>query len=203
MQKLSAADKALQNLGDFLAKRVGETVPKNKDVQRSPETESAVGLMRVNHTGEVAAQALYHGQAVFSREQQTRDNLLTAADEEQEHLDWCEQRVSELGGEVSKLGPFWYWGSYSIGLIAGIAGDRWSLGFVKETEQQVVEHLQGHLGRLPVDDERSRKIVTDMIADEARHAAAAERDGATELPAMVKALMRLSAKFMTTVSYRI
>ena len=159
--------------------------------------------MRVNHTGEVAAQALYHGQAVFSREQQTRDNLLTAADEEQEHLDWCEQRVSELGGEVSKLGPFWYWGSYSIGLIAGIAGDRWSLGFVKETEQQVVEHLQGHLGRLPVDDERSRKIVTDMIADEARHAAAAERDGATELPAMVKALMRLSAKFMTTVSYRI
>ena len=111
--------------------------------------------------------------------------------------------MSELGGEVSKLGPFWYWGSYSIGLIAGIAGDRWSLGFVKETEQQVVEHLQGHLGRLPVDDERSRKIVTDMIADEARHAAAAERDGATELPAMVKALMRLSAKFMTTVSYRI
>jgi len=202
MQDLTKLDQILQNFGNLLANRPSESAQHSGANSRAAN-ETAAALMRVNHTGEVAAQALYHGQAVFSREQQTRRDLLAAADEEQAHLDWCEQRVSELGGEVSKLGPFWYWGSYSIGLIAGMAGDRWSMGFVKETEQQVVEHLEGHLERLPVDDQRSREIVSNMIKDEARHAQDAERAGANELPDTVKALMRLSAKFMTTLSYRI
>lgn len=203
MQNLSSSDRLLQKFGDLLANRTKGEVQRD-DLSAEPFVEdSSVALMRVNHTGEVAAQALYHGQAVFSRDERTRAKLLSAADEEQAHLDWCEQRVGELGGQVSKLGPFWYWGSYSIGLIAGMAGDRWSLGFVKETEEQVVVHLQDHLQRLPVNDERSREIVSNMIVDEARHAEQAEHAGATELPDVIKALMRLSAKFMTTVSHRI
>jgi len=199
LRELSAIDKFLQNCTDVLGSVVASDAPHSGTAK---DAESAA-LMRVNHSGEVAAQALYKGQSVFSRNAATRSQLLAAAAEEQAHLDWCEQRLSELGGEVSKFGPFWYWGSYSIGMIAGLAGDHWSLGFVKETEDQVVEHLQSHLQMLPNDDDRSRQIVTDMIADESRHATEAAHAGAAELPAPVKAMMRATAKIMTTVSYKI
>lgn len=167
------------------------------------DESDAAALMRVNHAGEVAAQALYHGQLVFARDEKMRVHLQDAAADEQAHLDWCAQRVDELGATVSKLGPFWYWGSYSIGVVAGMAGDHWSLGFIKETEEQVVEHLQSHLEKLPHEDLRSREIVSNMITDEARHAENAELAGARELPAVIKQAMRAISKVMTSVSYRI
>jgi len=157
----------------------------------------AAALMRVNHTGEVCAQALYQGQALTARNSAAREALEEAAREETDHLAWTEQRIAELGGRKSLLNPLFYAGSFAIGAAAGALGDRWNLGFLAETERQVVRHLESHLGRLPVDDRKSRAIVVQMQDDEARHATTALRHGGAELPAPVKAAMQASSKVMT------
>ena len=161
----------------------------------------AAGLMRVNHSGEVAAQALYHGQALLARDGSTRDFLLRAAAEEGDHLAWCEQRLTELGSHRSLLNPLWYAGSFAIGAAAAAISDRLSLGFVTETERQVENHLEGHLHSLPADDARSRCIVETMQSEEAGHAAAALAAGAAELPQYVRGAMKLTAGLMTRTAY--
>ena len=163
----------------------------------------AAGLMRVNHCGEVCAQALYQGQALASTNEDLKRRLHAAAREEDDHLAWTESRIHELGGRTSVLNPLWYLGSLALGYAAGKAGDAWNLGFLKETEQQVERHLQGHLERLEPDDGRTRAIVAQMKIDEAGHANMAARLGARELPVPVKRAMAGVAKFMTTLSYRI
>lgn len=163
----------------------------------------AAGLMRVNHAGEISAQALYHGQALVARDAQVRAHLLRAAAEERRHLQWCELRLSELQDAPSALSPLWYAGSFAIGAAAGLAGDRWNLGFVEETERQVVAHLDEHLGRLPKDDARSRAIVAAMKTDEARHGDEAAAAGARKLPASVKRVMGWVAGVMKFGAYRI
>lgn len=162
-----------------------------------------VGLMRVNHCGEICAQALYQGQALTSRDPAIKDALRQAADEETEHLAWTEQRIAELGGRKSFLNPLWYLGSLGLGLVAGAIGDKWNLGFLAETERQVEAHLDGHLLSLPDQDGRSRAIVDQMRLDEIQHAETAIQHGAAELPGLVKAAMRGFAKVMTGVAYRI
>ena len=165
----------------------------------------AAGLMRVNHAGEIAAQALYHGQALTARDPQVRAGLLAAARDETDHLAWCEQRVRELDSRTSLLAPVWYAGAFAIGAVTGLAGDRTSLGFVSETERQVIEHLESHLHEkgLPDDDERSRRIVQQMQDDEARHGADARAAGGRELPAPIRNLMRATARIMTRTAYRV
>jgi len=167
------------------------------------ERRHAAGLMRVDHTGEVAAQALYHGQALTARTPRTRDAMEQAAREEGDHLRWCSERIEELDDKPSRLDPLWYAGSFLIGAAAGLAGDRWSLGFVVETERQVVRHLDGHLSSLPVDDARSRAILEQMRIDEGVHATTAVESGAAELPGPVKRLMTATARIMTETAYRI
>jgi 3-demethoxyubiquinol 3-hydroxylase len=167
------------------------------------ERRDAAGLMRVNHTGEVCAQALYAAQALVARDDATRRSFAQAAREEEEHLAWTQGRLAELHDRPSLLNPLWYAGSFAIGVAAGIAGDRVNLGFVVETERQVEEHLTDHMDRLPAADARSRAIVVQMRDDEARHGAMAEAAGATELPAPVRGLMRLAAAVMKKVAYRI
>jgi 3-demethoxyubiquinol 3-hydroxylase len=162
----------------------------------------AAGLMRVNHAGEIAAQALYQGQALTARDPQVRAHMLEAAKEEQQHLRWCEERLTELQSRPSALEPVWFAGSYAIGAIAGLAGDRWSLGFVAETERQVAEHLDDHLERLPAADQKSREIVRRMRADETRHGQRAEQAGGRPLPAPIRALMRGVALIMKFGAYR-
>lgn len=161
--------------------------------------------MRVNHAGEVAAQALYRGQAAVARNTDTRQHLLDAAEEEQDHLAWCAERLRELDAAPSKLGPAWYAGSYAIGMLAGLAGDRTSLGFVAETEAQVEQHLRSHLDDpergLPAGDTRSRAIATQMQADEAEHGQAATDAGGQPLPLAIRSLMRGAAKVMTGGAY--
>jgi ubiquinone biosynthesis monooxygenase Coq7 len=157
--------------------------------------------MRVNHSGEVAAQALYHGQALISRSAATRDMLLHAAHEETDHLAWCETRLKELDSRPSLLNPLWYCGSFAIGALAAAAGDKTSLGFVVETERQVEGHLDEHLTRLPSADARSRAILNVMRTDEIGHGATAKAAGASELPAPIRALMRHAARVMTTAAY--
>jgi ubiquinone biosynthesis monooxygenase Coq7 len=174
------------------------------EAELSPEERrDAAGLMRVNHTGEVCAQALYAAQALVARDPATRQNFAQAAREEEEHLAWTQQRLAELNDRVSLLNPLWYAGSFAIGVAAGIAGDHINLGFVVETERQVEEHLTGHIDRLPAADARSRAIVVQMRDDEARHGAMAQEAGAAELPGPVKGLMRLAAAVMKTVAYRV
>lgn len=163
----------------------------------------AAGLMRVNHAGEICAQALYHGQAATARTAGVRDQFEQAAREEADHLGWCEQRLEELGARTSLLDPLWYAGSFAIGAGAGVAGDRWSLGFVVETERQVEAHLGDHLDRLPPGDERSRAVVRQMQADEARHGRQARQAGGRDLPRAVQEAMRLTAGIMKFVAYRI
>jgi ubiquinone biosynthesis monooxygenase Coq7 len=165
------------------------------------ERAHAAALMRVNHVGEICAQALYQGQALTARDPATRAALEKAAREEEDHLAWCAERIRELGGRPSLLNPFWYAGSFAIGAAAGVLGDRWNLAFLAETERQVEEHLAGHLDQL--DDERTRAVVLAMQADEARHRASALDMGAAELPEPVKRAMRLASKVMTTVAYRV
>jgi len=165
------------------------------------ERRRAAALMRVNHAGEIAAQALYHGQALAARSEATRRMLLDAAREETDHLAWCERRLQELEARPSLLNPLWYAGSFFIGALAALAGDRTSLGFVVETERQVEGHLDEHLGRLPAADLRSRAIVQQMRADEAAHGANARAAGGTELPSPVRALMRQTARIMTGTAF--
>jgi ubiquinone biosynthesis monooxygenase Coq7 len=165
------------------------------------ERRHAAGLMRVNHCGEVCAQALYQGQAIMSQDQSIRRALQAAAWEETEHLNWTERRIAELGGRKSFLNPLWYAGSLAMGLVAGKLGDRWNLGFLAETERQVEAHLTDHLGRLPAQDSRSQAVLAQMKVDEVRHAATAVRLGATELPMPVKTAMRLASQAMTRTAY--
>ena len=163
------------------------------------ERRHAAALMRVNHCGEVCAQALYQGQALAS--EGLRGALDQAAREEADHLAWCEHRIAELGGRVSVLNPLWYAGSLALGFVAGKFGDEWNLGFLAETEQQVERHLQGHLDRLSQSDARTRAIILQMKRDEAGHADTARRLGARDLPAPAKGAMRLAARMMTATSY--
>jgi ubiquinone biosynthesis monooxygenase Coq7 len=174
----------------------------------APLTESkkaeAAALMRVNHVGEVCAQALYTAQALATKDHALRQHLTTACNEETDHLAWCEQRLHELGGRTSLLNPLWYAGSFAIGYAAAkLGGDRMSLGFVVETERQVEAHLESHLGLLPPNDGPSRAIVAQMKTDEAQHAKEALAAGAAELPAPFKGMMQVAAKVMTTVAHRI
>lgn len=167
----------------------------------SSERKDIAGMMRVNHAGEVCAQALYHGQAMTASLADVRDAMQRAADEESDHLAWCEQRLTELGSHVSYLNPVWYLGSLSIGMLAGLIGDKWSLGFVVETEQQVVKHLAEHIARVPETDQKTQAILGQMKADEAEHASMAYDAGAAELPAPIKSLMTLVSKVMTKTAY--
>lgn len=167
------------------------------------ERRHAAALMRINHVGEVCAQALYCGQAAVARDARTRDHLLDAAQEETDHLAWCADRLDELDSRPSLLNPLWYAGSYAIGALAGLRGDGWNLGFVVETERQVEAHIDEHLTSLPPADARSRAILEVMKADEARHADAAEHAGARVLPPPVPSLMALTSRLMKTVAYRI
>src|SRR5271170_3063615 len=166
-----------------------------------PQRRESAALMRVNHAGEVAAQALYHGQALVARSAATRELLLKAAGEEADHLGWCEQRLRELGSAPSLLNPLWYAGSFAIGAVAAAFGDGASLGFVAETERQVEGHLDEHLRRLPAADATSRAVVAAMRKDEIAHAGAARAAGAVELPGIVRGLMRGTAKVMTGTAY--
>ncbi len=167
-----------------------------------PERARAAALMRVNHVGEVCAQALYQGQALTARDPGNRRALEHAASEEQDHLAWSAARIGELGGRLSIANPLWYAGAFTIGAAAGVLGDRWSLAFLAETERQVERHLSGHLEQLSGVDARTRAVVEQMRVDEARHRDTAISLGAAELPAPVKSAMRLMSKLMTTVAYR-
>ncbi len=165
------------------------------------EIDESKRLMRVNHSGEVCAQALYQGQSVTARDSKLRETFQEAAEEENDHLAWCEHRIKSLGGRTSVLNPFFYAGSFTIGAFVGVLGDRTSAAFLAETEYQVVDHLDGHLNRLPVTDKKSHEILTQMREDELSHAKTAEAAGADELPDPVKGLMKLMSKFMTRSSY--
>jgi ubiquinone biosynthesis monooxygenase Coq7 len=161
------------------------------------EKELAGRLMRINHSGEVAAQGLYQGQALTAKLPEVRAKMERAAQEENDHLAWCEQRIHELGTHTSYLNPLWYFGSVAIGATAGLAGDKWSLGFVAETERQVVRHLESHLGQVAEQDHKSRAILEQMKEDEGHHATVAINAGGAELPAPVKKFMALTSKVMT------
>ena len=166
------------------------------------EQKHAAGLMRVNNAGEVAAQALYRAQALCARDPRISAAMQNAAEEEKEHLNWCQQRLLELDHKRSRLDGLWYWGSFATGLLAGAIGDRWSLGFVEETEKQVHRHLENHLAALPAQDQRSKVILQTMQADERQHAVNAHRNGANELPGAIKHAMALVSKIMTFSAYR-
>ena len=167
------------------------------------ERTHAAGLMRVNHAGEVAAQGLYQGHAAVARDPQHEQQMQRAAQEEFDHLAWCEQRLTELDSEPSKLSPVWYLGAFAIGAASGVLGDKWSLGFIAETEKQVCDHLDSHLDRLPEEDARSRAIVKQMRDEEEEHGDNAREAGAAKLPEPIQRLMQLTAKVMTTTAYRL
>jgi len=197
-------DRALNNIfcrqssqRDYPAKTIAETV--NSD----NEKHIAAGLMRINHAGEMAAQALYHGQSLTARDPELRKKLIHASQEECDHLNWCRRRLDELDAKPSKLDPLWYGGSLLIGVVAGIAGDHWNLGFLAETEHQVVRHLDNHLTSLPKHDGRSRAIIRQMRTDELGHAKLAENLGAAKLPSPIIQTMKLTSKIMTSLAKRI
>lgn len=196
-------DRALRAVGGA-TQGTGRAFPaqelESSELSRADRACSA-GLMRVNHAGEVAAQALYHGQSLTARSSQVRAGLEQAAAEEEDHLIWCRRRLRELHACPSALDPVWYAGSFVLGALAGAAGDRVNLGFLAETEHQVEEHLQGHLLRLPAADERSRAVVLQMCEDEAEHARIAERGGAMSLPTPVKKMMKLASTVMTRTAF--
>lgn len=167
------------------------------------QRDDAAALMRVNHVGEICAQALYQGQSLTARNPEVTKALEAAAREEEDHLAWCASRIRELGGRTSLLAPAWYGASFLMGALAGAAGDRWNLAFLAETERQVELHLDGHLSRLPAGDARTRAVVSGMRADETRHRDTALSLGAADLPAPVRGAMQVAAKVMTTVAYRV
>jgi ubiquinone biosynthesis monooxygenase Coq7 len=210
MRHYSAIDHVLMGVSRSLAAVLGDTGQGSRPSPANPYAEARLSdherrqvaaLMRVNHAGEVAAQALYYGQALSARQIEVRQRLEQSAEEEGDHLAWCRERVETLGSHTSLLGPFWYWGSFSIGAIAGAAGDRWSLGFIKETEDQVIEHLQGHLRKMPRQELKSRAVIEQMMIDEARHGDLAMEAGGVSLPMPVKFWMRMTSRVMTTLSY--
>lgn len=201
---LASADNALRTVLGAHGHHAGRPNPAG-DIPDELENEDArrhaAGLMRVNHAGEIAAQALYQGQSVFARDASVRAAMHESAQEEVDHLAWCEARLQELDSAPSKLAPFWYAGSFAIGALAGAAGDKWSLGFVAETERQVESHLDGHLDKIAAEDARSRAIIEQMKADEIRHGDKAVAAGAATLPWPVQRLMRMVSKVMTTTAY--
>ncbi len=205
-------DRILINIDHGIRTVFGSPPPTERPNPSATVPESALSdeerllsarLMRVNHAGEVSAQALYQGQALTARLREVRGKMERAALEENDHLLWCEQRINELGGRTSLLNPLWYAGSLAIGALAGRAGDRWSLGFIVETERQVVRHLEEHLERLPAGDGRSRAILLQMKDDELHHATTALAAGGAPLPQPVRALMTLTSKVMTKTAYRV
>jgi ubiquinone biosynthesis monooxygenase Coq7 len=199
---LDAADGALRTLSG--GAHASRPIPEAAESQLAlAERRLSGALMRVNHVGEVCAQALYQAQALTGRSPELRAQMAVAAREEVDHLAWTEQRLAELGDRTSLLNPLWYAGAFAIGLLAGRISDPVSLGFVVETERQVEQHLAGHLDRLPAQDARSRAIVEQMKADEARHGDLARRAGGIELPAPARALMRAAAKVMTGTAHYI
>lgn len=209
---LCLADDALRMLvggtSGRAAQRCGRPCPTPAPAAHHQEPEGAerrhaAALMRVNHAGEIAAQGLYHGQALTANDAATRDHLRTAAREEGDHLAWCRERLTALDGRPSWLDPAWYAGAVAIGALAGLINDRVSLGFVVETERQVEAHLASHLDTLPAGDAADRAVVEQMRQDEVAHGAAAQQQGAAELPAPIRATMRLAGKVMTGVAYHV
>ena len=196
-------DVALRSLAGGAQARRAMPSAENAATLDSAERAHAAGLMRVNHVGEVCAQALYQSQKILARSPETRAMLDHAAQEEMDHMAWCEERLSELGSHTSYLNPIWYAGSFGIGLLAGLAGDRWSLGFVAETEKQVEKHLNSHLETLPMADTRSRAIVDQMRRDEIDHGQSAWDAGGKPLPQPIKNAMEAISKVMTTAAYKV
>ncbi|OGT57409.1 MAG: 2-octaprenyl-3-methyl-6-methoxy-1,4-benzoquinol hydroxylase [Gammaproteobacteria bacterium RIFCSPHIGHO2_12_FULL_43_28] len=196
-------DQAVRALSDT-PKTSGRPYPADKVAEERLSEEArkhAAGLMRINHAGEICAQALYHGQGIVSRTDAIQRKMQAAAIEEGDHLAWCKQRLDELGSHPTYLSPFWYAGSFCIGMTAGLIGDKWSLGFVAETERQVIKHLEGHLKMLPSEDKRSYKILAQMEADEAKHRDEAIAQGANELPRFIKKGMTLVSTVMVKTAY--
>lgn len=204
-QLIAGADRALRTVfsGAQRPRRASPSAELPESVHREEDRRHVAGLMRINHAGEIAAQGLYQGQAATARLEQVRESMEEAAEEENDHLAWCEERLAELGSRPSVLNPLWYAGAFAIGAAAGLIGDRWSLGFVAETERQVVRHLDDHLGRLPEKDERSRAILEQMKIDEQHHGTVAENAGGASLPAPVRHLMGIVSKVMTRGAYRL
>ena len=201
---IGQVDRALRTLsGQQGASRENPAAALAEAPLSEAEGSHAAGLMRVNHTGEICAQALYEGQALTARDPGTRAALLAAAREEADHLAWCEERLGELGSRPSVLNPAFYALSYALGAATGLLGDKVSLGFVEATEDQVCEHIEAHLAELPAEDARSREILQHMRADEARHGADALARGGVEFPAPVKQVMRLASRVMTETTYRV
>ncbi len=200
---LSQADQALRTMfgGPPPASRENPAAGNQSELSEA-DRQHVAGLMRINHAGEIAAQALYQGQALTARLEVVRDAMEQAAAEENDHLAWCEERLRELDDQTSRLDPLWFAGSFAIGALAGLLGDRWSLGFVAETERQVVKHLESHLAQLPEGDHRTRAILEKMKEDEERHGDTASRAGGAELPEPVRRLMTLTSKVMTKTAYR-
>jgi ubiquinone biosynthesis monooxygenase Coq7 len=195
-------DKAIKVLAaPARAARPSPAGPGGELVLEEAERVESARLMRVNHSGEVAAQALYQGQALTASDPTVADGMRQAADEEMDHLAWCESRLGELQGRTSVLNPLWYAGSFAIGAVAGVFGDRTSLGFIVETEKQVEAHLHSHRDRLPAADQRSRAIIDQMTRDEVAHGAHAQSLGARPLPFLIRAGMRLTSRVMTRSSY--
>jgi ubiquinone biosynthesis monooxygenase Coq7 len=200
-QLLIAADEALRTLSG------AQSAARPSPGQHEPgplsdeDRRLSAALMRVNHTGEICAQALYSGQALVARDVQVRAVLQTAGSEERDHLAWCRRRLDELNSRPSFLDPFWYAGSFAMGVASGLVGDRWSLGFLAETETQVERHLEGHLERLPAGDESSRAVLEQMREDENRHGAAGRAMGAAELPLPVRLAMKAASRVMTRTAY--
>lgn len=196
-------DQAMRTLANQAASS-GQPYPADQvadEPMSDAERKHAAGLMRVNHAGEVCAQALYHGQGAATKAGELQAQMAQAALEEGDHLNWCKQRLDELGSHTSYLNPLWYAGSFCIGLAAGVVGDKWSLGFVVETERQVIKHLSSHIALLPTQDQRSQQILTRMESDEARHRDEAVDAGAEELPKPIKSVMGWTSKLMVKAAY--
>ena len=201
-QIISSVDAALRTvLAGSSAHRPSPANTVSSETQTPAERELVGRLMRVNHAGEIAAQALYQGQAMTAKTPALKRKLLSAAAEENDHLDWCESRLKELDDKPSRLAPFWYAGSFALGAFAGLLGDRWSLGFLAETEKQVEAHLEEHLEQLPQGDKKSRAVLEQMKQDEIRHGRNAIEAGGRELPEPVRDLMKLASRVMTRTAY--
>lgn len=207
---LSRLDQCISKFDESLRAISGKLPPTSRDnpaahlktpALTATETKHAAGLMRVNHTGEVCAQALYLGQSTVASSEKIKQELQQCAAEEVDHLFWCQQRLQQLESHVSFLNPLWFGGSFILGVVAGLAGDQWNLGFLAETEKQVEAHLEKHLEKLPSADKASLAIVNQMRADEAKHADTAMKHGAAELPFPLKTLMQVMSKLMTTTAY--
>lgn len=210
MRKLSFLDRVIEEFDSYARFTKVPLNPNRKSPSSNTsdgelsevEKKHSAGLMRVDYTGEICAQGLYRGQASVAKSAQTKEHLYHAADEEYDHLAWCGERLQELGARSSLLNPFWYWASFGIGVVAGSISDSLSYGFVVETEKQVIKHIDSHLKSLPLNDNRSRKILKQMYIDESEHAVEAEKAGGKKLPKAVKAIMKLQSKVMTTLAYR-